>query len=764
MAMLREAIAPEDNRENETGPVHRTVGWPFFMPHSARRKRNNGNGRPATDKSSRQQSAHMSRRLTFLIALILLLGSASHAQKRAFTIEDFYRVKRIENMHLSPDGRQIVMALTATDLGKAKQSSNIWLMDADGSNARQFTFGDGKDSSPIFSPDGKWIAFVRETEGGEQLFVMPLGGGGARQLTHISTGMSDPLWSPDGKSIAFSSDVYPECGADDACNKKIGNRWEKGPLHAHMADELLYRHWTSWKDGQRTHVLLADVTNGTVRDLTPGNFDSPRYQLEGPLQYDFSPDGKELVVDSDHGPHPESSTNSDLWAVPVNGNGPARDLTASNPAFDGNPRYSPDGKYIAYLMQKQPGYESDLFRLAIYDRATGTSRDLTESFRNWVQDFQWASDSKSIFFTAPFEGDNPIFQLSIQTGIIRKLLTDHTIDSFFVAPDNRHMVYVERSVGEPPEIFSADLERSTGSTSERQRLSHFNDALANEVDIRPAERMWVTGAAGAKIEVFVVKPHDFDPSKKYPLILNVHGGPQEQWEDAFRGDWQVYPGAGYVVAFANPHGSTGYGQDFTAEISGDWGGEVFEDLMKVTDELEKLPYVDPNRMGAMGWSFGGYMMDWFEGHTDRFKAIASMMGVFDLRSMYGATEELWFPEWEMKGEPWNSPLYDKWSPSSYVTNFKTPCLVITGERDYRVPYTQSLEFYTSLQKMNVPSRLIVYSSAGHWPSWYEMALYYTAHLEWFQRYLGGGAPSWSTEQFLRNAVFDPSTGQRITSP
>jgi dipeptidyl aminopeptidase/acylaminoacyl peptidase len=703
----------------------------------------------------------VSRKLTFLAFSLLLLAPASPAQKRAFSIEDLYRVKHINDMHLSSDGRQIVFALTSDDLGKAQRTSHIWLIDADGANARQFTFGEQNDSAPAFSADGKWIAFVREADGDDQVFVMPLAGGDARQLTHISTGVDDPLWAPDGKSIAFASDVYPECSADDDCNKKIATRREKGPLHAHMANDLLYRHWTEWKDGKRAHVLLADVGTGTVRDLTPGDFDSPRYQLSGPLQYDFSPDSKELVVDSDRGKHLESSTNCDVWAVSVDGSQPARNLTASNPAFDGNARYSPDGKYIAYLMQKQPSYESDLFRLAIYDRAAGTTRNMTESFRNWVQDFQWASDSKSIFFTAPLEGDMPIFQLSLDSGEIREVHSDRAIGSF---ADNRHMVYVESSVGAPQELYSVDLAGNSGTAAAPQRLSRFNEPLANEVDIRPAERMWVTGAGGAMIEVFIVKPHGFDPSKKYPLILNVHGGPQDQWEDSFRGDWQMYPGAGYVVAFPNPHGSVGYGQDFTAEISGDWGGEPFEDLMKVTDELAKLPYVDRDRMGAMGWSFGGYMMDWFEGHTTRFKAIASMMGVFDLRSMFGSTEELWFPEWEMKGQPWNSLLYDKFSPSSYVTNFKTPCLVISGEKDYRVPYTQSLEFYTSLQKMDVPSRLIIYSNAGHWPSWYEMALYYTAHLEWFHRYLGGAAPPWTTEQFLRNDVFDPSSGKRVATP
>lgn len=700
------------------------------------------------------------RRILFCFASALFLIAAPiHAAKRAFTIEDLYRYRHVEDMHLSPDNHMIVLTLAAYDLGKAKRTSHIWLMDADGANPRQFTFGEANDTAPNFSPDSKWIVFIRDAGDDQQLYIIPVNGGGARKLTNVSTGVSDPLWSPDGKSIAFSSDVYPECGADDACNKKISDRWSNGPLHAHMATTLLYRHWTAWKDGQRTHVLLADVPTGTVRDLTPGDFDSPRYQLSGPLQYDFSPDSKELAVDSDHGSNLESSTNSDLWVVSVSGAQPPRNITASNPSFDGNPKYSPDGKYIAYLVQKLPGYESDLFRLALYDRATGTSRVLTESFRNWVQDFEWASDSKSLYFDAAVEGDNPIFQLTLDTGAIQKILVDRTIDSFDISADGRRMVFVQRSVGSVPEVFAVDL--AGGSASAPERLSHFNDDFMNEVDVRPAERMWVAGAGGAKIEVFIVKPHDFDPSKKYPLILNVHGGPQSQWQDSFRGDWQVYPGAGYVVAFANPHGSTGYGQDFTSEISGDWGGQVFDDLMKVTDELAKLPYVDPDRMGAMGWSYGGYMMDWFEGHTNRFKAIASMMGVFDLRSMYGSTEELWFPEWEFKGQPWNSADYDKWSPSSYVKNFKMPCMVISGERDYRVPYTQSLEFFTSLQKMNVPSKLFIYSRAGHWPSWYEMALYYTAHLEWFHGYLGGDAPPWTSEQFLRNGVFDPATGQRL---
>ena len=701
----------------------------------------------------------MQRRWCWFLWCFLLVAIPVDAAKRAFTIEDLYRLRGIEDLHISADGKTVLFTLSTSDLGRAKKISHIWLMDADSKQARQFTYGDKGESSPVFSPDGKWIAFVSPRDGDDNLYVISTRSGEARQLTNVSTGISDPLWSPDGKWIVFSSDVYPECGADDACNKKIEQRWTTGPLHAHMADALLYRHWTQWKDGKCTHLLLADASTGMVRDLTPGNFDSPPFQLGGSLQYDFSPDSKELVFESNHDRVLASSTNTDLWIVPLSGNQPPRNITAANPAFDGHPKYSPDGKYIAYQMQKQPGYESDLFRLALYDRSTATSRVLTESFRNWVDSFEWSSDSKSLYFGAPVEGENPLFRLILESGAIEKVLVDRTIDSFDLSPDNHRIIYTRRSVSDPVEIFAVDL--ADGKASTPQRLSQFNDAVVNEVDLRPAERMWVNGADGTKIEVFLVKPHNFDPSKKYPLILNVHGGPQSQWQDSFRGDWQVYPGLGYVVAFANPHGSTGYGQDFTAEISGDHGGKPFEDLMKVTDELSKLPYVDADRMGAMGWSYGGYMMDWFEGHTTRFKAIATMMGLFDLRSFYGATDELWFPEWDFKGQPWNSDLYQKFSPSYFVKNFQTPCLVISGERDYRVPYTQSLQMFTALQKMNVPSKLIIYSKAGHWPSWYEMALYYTAHLEWFHQYLGGEAPPWSTEEFLRNAVFDPATGQRF---
>ena len=309
----------------------------------------------------------------FVLGLAMIPAGAFGA-KRAFTIEDLYRVKPLKTLSLSPNGANLLVEVTERDLPHAKAVAHIWTVRADGSAARQLTFSEKGESAPAYSRDGKWIAFISGRDGADNLYLLPADGGEARRLTNISTGLSDPIWSPDGKWIAFSSYIYPECGADDACNKKIADRWNNGKLQAHMADSLLYRHWTDWKDGKRTHVLLAEIATGKIRDLTPGNFDSPAFQLSGPLQYDFSPDSAEVAFVSDHGANPESSNNKDVWLVPVSGPGQPRNITEANPSYDGTPRYSPDGRYIAYRMQKQPAYESDLFRLALSTTARRAPR------------------------------------------------------------------------------------------------------------------------------------------------------------------------------------------------------------------------------------------------------------------------------------------------------------------------------------------------------------------------------------------------------
>jgi len=681
--------------------------------------------------------------IPFMLAA-LCLASGAHAQKRAFTIPDLYRLHGVEDPGFSPDGTKIAFVVTEDSLQAGKTHSAVWVMDADGNNQRRLTDNLSRDTHPRWSPDGTSILFLSPRSGGPQAWRVPLTAGEPEQMTHFPPGVADAEWFPDGSGIVFTSDVYPECGADGECNKRIDEAWSAGPLVAHMADHLLYRHWTSWRDGKRTHILTFNRTTGAYADLSPGDYDSPPFSLGG-VGFALSPDGKELCFVSQRDGMDARTTNKDLFTVPTAGGAP-NNLTADNTAYDGDPAYSPDGKCIAYRTQRVPGYESDRFLLALYDRSAGKRTILTGTFDNWVDGIAWAPGGGSIYFTADVAGRVPLERLDIATGAITEVSAHGAIDAFAIAPDGRSAVVVRRTVGEPRELWSIPL---AGGTA--RRLTFFNRDIEQTVDIRPAREMWIPSPTGRKIQTFIVTPHDFDPSKKYPLILNVHGGPQMQWADAFRGDWQIYPGAGYIVAFPNPTGSTGFGQAFTKGISKDWGGKVFRDIMAVTDSLARLPWVDASKLGAMGWSYGGTMMMWLEGHTTRFKAIAAMMGVYDLRSMHGATEELWFPEYELGGTPWTSPLYEKWSPSNSVRNFRTPCLVITGERDYRVPYTQSLQFFTDLQEMNVPSRLIVFANDGHWPGAVSsMPLYYNAHLDWFHTYLGGEPAPYDMTAMLRN--------------
>jgi dipeptidyl aminopeptidase/acylaminoacyl peptidase len=683
------------------------------------------------------------------------LAADAAAPKRAFTVPDLYRLKGVEEPAISPDGKSIVYKLTTSDLTAVKRWSQLWRIDADGGNPRALTFTDKVDSSPRFSPDGRTLAFVSTRTGTPQVFFLPLDGGEPRQKTDFPGGVAGPLFSANGRWLAFTADVYPECGADAACNRKIDDAREKSKLKAHLADQLLYRHWTDWKDGKRTHVLVLDLTgeDGAIRDLTPGDFDSPTFALGGPLGYAFSPDGKELAFVSNRSGNEASTTNADLWIVAVDGAPDAlrspRNLTASNPAWDGSPAYSPDGRFLAYRTQRKAGNESDRFRIALYDRTGATSRILTEGFDNTIGDLAWSHDSKKVYFTADVRGRTPLHELDAATGRIRVLSALGLLDAFEVSHDSRFAVVSRRRIGTPQDLWRIDLRKTA---EPERRLTTHNAAVEAETEIRPAEVIEVTGADGQPVQVFIVKPHAFDPAKKYPLLLNVHGGPEMQWADAFRGDWQVYPD--YVVAFPNPHGSTGFGEAYTAAIAGDWNGKVITDIEKVADALAAMPYVDGDRMGLMGWSWGGYAVMWMEGHSTRFKAMASMMGVYDLRSMWSATEELWFPTWDLGGVPWeNRKHYSEASPSEYVASFKTPCLVVTGQKDYRVPYTQSLMFFTDLQKLGVPSRLLVFDNAGHWPAWYEMALYYSAHLDWFHRYLGGSAAPWDPADLVKGGTF-----------
>lgn len=682
------------------------------------------------------------------------------ARKAPFSIEALYRLAGVGAPQWSPDGTHVAFTITRHDLAAGTSNTELWVADPRAGTTRQLTRHEGYDGAPTWSPDGRSLAFVSSRSHGDapegsQLWRISIDGGEPERLTALSTGVDEPQWSPDGRRIAFVSRVFPEHGADEAANRALLQDIEGSPIKAHVADELLYRHWTQWDDGRRAHILVLDLQTKAITDVTPGEHDSPAFRLGDP-GFAWSPDGKELCWSSIRvqGSAQAWSTNKDLYVVGVPDAGAepgqARAITRDNPGFDGHPLYSPDGRFIAFRRQGTEGYESDEFELALYERTTGRTRVLTGSFPNWVTDLRWAADSGSLVFQGPIEGRTPLLRVGVDGGAIERLALPSAA-AFDVAPDGR-IAFTFSRVGTPVELYVSDAQGRAV-----QRLTGVNDAVVAAYDIRPAEELRVPGADGKPVHVFVVKPHGYRKGKRYPLIVNVHGGPQSQWADTLRGDWQVYPGAGYVVAFFNPHGSTGYGQEYTAAISKDWSGKVVVDVMKVVDALEQEPYVDPERVGAMGWSYGGYMMNWLLGHTDRFEAIASMMGIYDLASFYGSTEELWFPEWDLGGPSWAAvQRYLEASPSTYAERFSTPTLVITGERDFRVPYTESLQLFTALRRRDVPARLVVFPNDGHWPSHVRsMPLYYAAHLDWFHRYLGGKPSPYDLEAMVQGRALRP---------
>ncbi len=659
------------------------------------------------------------------IALFVLLSAvtASPQQRHAITFEDMIAFGRVGDPQISPDGKSIAYSVTKVDLARNSGNSDIWLVPMTGGAARQVTNSDKRDNNPRWSPDGKTLAFISSREGSAQVWILDPSSGKATRLTSMSTGADGVIWSPDGKNLAFTSDVYPDC-RDDACNAKRDKTAEESKVKAKTFDHLLYRHWDAWKDGKRTHIFIVPAAGGTPRDLTPGDYDAPPFSLGGPTDYDFSPDGKELCFARNTDKVEATSTNGDLWTVPVAGGEP-RKITP-NPAYDGSPLYSPDGRFIAYRAQRRPGFEADRFELMLYDRKAGSSRSLTSGLDRPVNGMTWAPDSQSIYFTAEDEGYSSIYRVGLSGGNPVRVTEKSFNDDVKVSPDGKLLVFTRQTISRPPEIY-----RSGTDGRGVQQLTTVNDAALGGIEFGTVDNIRYEGAPGLAsrqvggkgsrtsmpIQAWLVKPPFFDPQRKYPAILLIHGGPQSSWGDSVTYRWniQMFASRGYVVLAPNPHGSTGFGQAFTDEISGDWGGLVYEDLMKGADYLTSLAYVDAGRVSAAGASYGGYMINWIEGQSQRFRCLVSHDGVFDAASMFGATEELWFPLWEFKGTPWDNPtLYQKWSPSSYVKNFKTPMLVVHGELDYRVPVSQGFELFTALQLMKVPSKFMYFPDEGHW--------------------------------------------------
>jgi len=667
-----------------------------------------------------------------IVLAFLCVAAVSVAQRQPFTVDTMLKLARIGEPVLSPDGAQVAFAVQTVDLDKNTKPSQIYVVPTQGGSPRQLTAEGTLNERPRWSSDSKQLYFVSNRTGSSQVWVMSADGSNPHQITKFAAEAGGILVSPDGKKIVFLSSVYPECGADDACNQRSLDEESKNKVKARIYTSLLYRHWTQWRGTRRQHLMVMNTDGSEIKDLTPGLHDVPPFSLGGQDDYAISPDSSEVAFSMNIDPDPATSTNADIFVVPIGGGDVKR--ISTGPGADSTPLYSPDGKLLAFRSQARGGYESDRWRLLVLDRASGRTTNLTENLDRWVGSVTWSPDSTRLFFTVEDRGRTGLQMIQASGGGSRNIIAGaSTLADVQFTADGRTMIYTEVSGSHPTEIFRATSNGGTGVA-----LTHLNDAVLSNAAITPLEEMFADSPDRTRVHAFIVKPPDFSPAKKYPVLFLIHGGPQGSWGEEWTYRWnaQVFAGAGYLVVMPNPRGSTGYGQRYTEEISGDWGGKAYEDIMAVVDSVTSLPYADGNRMAAAGGSYGGYMVDWMLGHTDRFKAFVTHAGVFDLRSMAAETEELWFVNWEFKGMPWDNPeLYSKWSPSNFVKEFKTPTLVMHGEQDFRVPVSQGMQLFTALQSQKVPSKLILFPDEGHWilkPQ--NTVLWYTQFLDWINQW------------------------------
>jgi dipeptidyl aminopeptidase/acylaminoacyl peptidase len=670
---------------------------------------------------------------------------AEHLQP--FTVQDLVRLERVSEIAASPDGKRVAYTVRTTDMEANKGHTVIWLAEAAkrSAAAQRLTDLAANSTAAEWSADGRYVYFLSNRSGSMQVWRVAGGparrdawgapasgadapGADALQVTNLPLDVGSFRVSPKGDRIVVSVEVYLDC-PDLECTKQRLDAAAHSKATGMLHSQLFVRHWDAWSDGRRSQLFalsLDDVARGAPMNLTAGIGDVPGKPFGGREDYAFSPDGARLAFSVRASAGESWSTNFDIYEVSTGGGTP-RNLTADNPAWDGQPAFSPDGAQLAYVAMDRPGFEADRFHLVLIDLKSGVKRPLTQNWDRSIASFSWSRDGRSLFATTDHLGQRPLWSIDARTGRASAITGAGEVEGFSVGP--KKIFYAFSNLGGPADVYSVGF---TGGTP--AQLTHLNQATLGQRKLGDYEQYSFDGWNHENVFGYVVKPPDFKRDQKYPVAFLVHGGPQGSFANSWNWRWnaQTFAGAGFAVVMIDFHGSTGYGQAFTDSISGDWGGKPFEDLkLGLEAALKQYPWLDGEHVCALGGSYGGYMMNWIAGQwPDRFKCLVSHDGIFDNRTMYYSTEELWFPEWEYGGPEFRNPAaYARHNPVDYVSKWQTPTLVIHGQQDYRVPDSQGLSVFTALQRQGVPSELLYFPNENHWVlkpadsiQWYDTVL------------------------------------------
>ena len=674
--------------------------------------------------------------LGLALAGLLLLGAVGNARAEGhpFSVHDMLAMQRISDPRISPDGRRAVFVLRTTDLEANRGRTDLWLTAVDGSGTRQLTTHEAGDPNPRWSADGVTVWFLSSRSGSTQVWRIAADGGEARQVTDLPLDVTSLALSPDGKRLAVSLQVFPDCDTIECTKKRLDELAER-KASGRVYDSLFIRHWDAWKDGRRSHLFVMPAEGGTPVDVMRGmDADCPSKPFGGPAEYTFTPDGGALVFSArDAGREEPWSTDFDLYVSPVDGSATPRCLTEDNEAWDTNPVFSPDGNTLAYLAMSRPGYESDRQRLLLRPWPAGPAREPAAGWDRSASAAIWAPDGKSVFTVANHLGQRALFRIEAGSGEVTPVVEQGSVRFAGFAGDR--LLFAMDHLRSPVELYSARLDGS-----DVRRVTRINDERVAAVRMGEAEQFTFAGWNGDTVHGYVVKPADFSAGKKYPVAFLIHGGPQGSFGNDFHYRWnpQAYAGAGYAAVMVDFHGSVGYGQAFTDSIAGDWGGKPLVDLQKgLAAALERYPFLDGERVAALGASYGGYMINWIAGNwPDRFRCLVNHDGNLDEQMAYYDTEELWFPEWERGGTPWEVPeAYQRHNPVNHVGKWKTPMLVIHGGLDYRVVDTQGISTFTALQRRGIPSKFLHFPDENHWVlKPHNSILWHETVIDWLDRW------------------------------